>query len=290
MPLLSALFVLGAVAICGLPPLNGFAGEFLIYLGAFRGHMESGNVYAVPSAVVVGALALIGGLAAVTFAKVIGIVFLGSPRTADAVNAHAPGLGLTGPMAVLGLLCVAVGLGSPRIAGVLAPVAAGIAKLSPDRVVPATAEVAPALSSVVTVSGLLLVLVAALYGLRALLLSKREVASSTTWGCGYLGGTPRIQYTGSSFVEPLGTFFAGVFRERRTIVPSTGLFPAPGSYFSEMPDVATELVYRPAFRGVGRVADLMRWIQNGQTHLYILYVALTLIVLLVWYLGLVMPT
>ncbi len=91
MPWVAGAFIVGAVAIVGLPPLNGFASEFLIYLGAFRGEARLAPDRAVPCLLVIGALALIGGLAAVCFTKVVGVVFLGEPRTERAATAHRPG-------------------------------------------------------------------------------------------------------------------------------------------------------------------------------------------------------
>jgi len=84
MPWTGGLFLLGAAAISALPPLNGFAGEFLIYLGAFEGARSLPIVGAVPALAVVAGLALIGGLTAACFAKAFGFVFLGQPRSASA--------------------------------------------------------------------------------------------------------------------------------------------------------------------------------------------------------------
>ena len=82
MPWTGVTFLIGAAAICGLPPFNGFVSELLIYLGAFHGG-NAPAAAAFPCWLVVGGLALIGGLAAACFAKAFGIVFLGEPRTPD---------------------------------------------------------------------------------------------------------------------------------------------------------------------------------------------------------------
>ena len=129
MPWVSGAVIVGAVAIAGLPPLNGFASEFLIYLGAFRGETRLAPAGAVPCLLAIGALALIGGLAAVCFTKVVGIAFLGEPRTERAAAAHRPGWLMVAPLLILAVGCLLVGLTAPRIVAVLVPIAAGVAGL-----------------------------------------------------------------------------------------------------------------------------------------------------------------
>jgi formate hydrogenlyase subunit 3/multisubunit Na+/H+ antiporter MnhD subunit len=117
MPWTGACFLVGAAAIAGLPPLNGFVSEFLIYLGAFRGAVGAAGAATVivPALATIGALALIGGLAAACFTKAFGIVFLGEPRTAAAEAAHEAGAAMRGPMVALAAACVIIGL-LPRVA------------------------------------------------------------------------------------------------------------------------------------------------------------------------------
>ncbi len=101
MPWTALCFLVGAVAICGLPPLNGFVSEFLIYLGLFgtarhqHGPTFAGAAFAAP------ALALIGALAVACFVKVYGAVFLGTARSEHAEHAHESPLSMLGPMGVL---------------------------------------------------------------------------------------------------------------------------------------------------------------------------------------------
>ena len=85
MPLTALLFLVGAAAICALPPLNGFVSELLIYLGLFKGIAAGGSVLASVAGVV--ALALIGGIVVLAFTKLYGTVFLGSPRTHEVAEA-----------------------------------------------------------------------------------------------------------------------------------------------------------------------------------------------------------
>ena len=127
MPVTGATFLIGAAAICGLPPLNGFVSEFLIYLGAMAGlGSQDHSVPAWPmmSVLVVGGLALIGGLAAACFTKAFGIVFLGEPRSDGAAGAHEAGAAMRWPMMMLAGLCVLIGLTAPLWPRILQPAVA----------------------------------------------------------------------------------------------------------------------------------------------------------------------
>src|SRR5205085_822011 len=105
MPWTSGLFVLGAAAITGLPPLNGFVSEWLVYLGLFDAVAERGGATwaAIPAAV---CLAMTGALALACFIKVCGVVFLGLSRSDAAARAHECGWSMRAPMLLLAIPCV----------------------------------------------------------------------------------------------------------------------------------------------------------------------------------------
>ena len=129
MPVTGATFLIGAAAISGLPPLNGFVSEFLIYLGAVAGLGSQAHIapaWPLMSVLVVGGLALIGGLAAACFTKAFGIVFLGEPRSDEAAHAHEAGAAMRWPMVVLAGLCVLIGLAAPLWPLVLQPAVAAV--------------------------------------------------------------------------------------------------------------------------------------------------------------------
>jgi hydrogenase-4 component B len=285
MPWTGLTFLIGAVAISGVPPLNGFVSELLIYLGAFHGLASAVSATAVAVLCVIAGLALIGGLAAACFTKAFGIVFLGEPRTDRAAHAHEPSLAMRLPMLLLAAGCVLIGLLSPLAVYALAPVLATVTGLSPE-VVSAQVAQTGGILSFVTAGGIgLLAVIAALAGLRSWLLSGRPVATTQTWGCGYGRPTPRMQYTASSFAQPLTDLFSVLLLSRRHLAPPAGLFPRAASLATETADVCGERLYAPVFSGIGRGLAALRWLQHGRVHLYVLYIALTLVVLLIWKLG-----
>jgi formate hydrogenlyase subunit 3/multisubunit Na+/H+ antiporter MnhD subunit len=277
MPKTGTAFLVGAAAISALPPFNGFIGEFLIYLGAFKGAVTMPSPSVVPALAVIVGLALIGGLAAVCFTRAFGMVFLGEPRSEAAAHAHEPGLAMRLPMWVLAAGCVLVGLGAPLVWRVVTR-AFGIAEEY-------HALAALPLTWIVVGSVVFLLLIGALALLRRKLLAGRPVGESATWGCGYAQPTARMQYTASSFSQPVSDQFHALLGTRAKFEPPAGYFPRASSLATETPDVCSEKVFGPAFAGIDRALSRLRWLQHGTVQIYVLYIALTLLALLVWKLG-----
>ncbi len=282
MPATGVFFLVGAAAISGLPPLNGFVSEFLVFAGALHGMLlPVGRVALVFLAVVV-ALALIGGLAAACFAKAFGIVFLGEARRPGTEAKHEAGPAMLGPMAVLAAFCVAIGLLAPRVVLAVLPAAAGLARVELAVAARHAGPVSGWLTGIVVAAVVLIALVLLLALVRVGLLRGRRIGRSVTWDCGYAAPSPRMQYTASSFAQPLTLFFRRVLCQKTHGQPPHGLFPHHGAFESHSPDVMREQVYAPAFTWMRAALGKMRRIQEGRLQLYVMYIALTLLVLLAW--------
>ncbi len=285
LPWTGTTFLIGAVAICGLPPLNGFVSELLIYMGAWRGIPSEGAAVQAPVLGVIGGLALIGGLAAACFTKAFGIVFLGEPRSAHGTDAHEPGMAMRAPMVVLAAACVLIGLLSPLVVAALTPVIECVTGLPAGTV---RGVMAGATGSLAAFTGAALVLLAAIAVLaywRRWLLSGRDVQSGLTWDCGYAQPSARMQYTAASFAQPLTDLFGMFLQSRVRFETLAEVFPRRASFHSETPDPCTTRLYAPVFMRIERGLSALRWLQHGEVHLYVLYIAVTLLVLLVWKLG-----
>lgn len=280
LPSTALLFGIGSVAICGLPPLNGFVSELLIYLGFFQGIQGEGGAVAA-AALAVPALALVGGLAVACFVKVYGVVFLGVPRAEAHAVGHEAGWQMLLPMLLLAGLCTIIGLAPGLVAGSLQrvslavlPVPAGAAELS-------VSELAPL--SKITLSGVaLLVLIAVFAFWYRRRLAASPCSETGTWGCGYQRPSPRMQYSASSFAELLTSLFAFILKpgSHRT-GKITGLFPGASRFHSHVPEAVLELVYIPALLRLYRRFSGIRKLQSGILQQYVLYSLITLIVLLV---------
>jgi hypothetical protein len=124
--------------------------------------------------------------------------------------------------------------------------------------------------------------VAGLAAVRRRLLAGREVTEAGTWDCGYLKPDARMQYTASSFAQPLTTLFHGVLGTRERASAPKGLFPKTAFFGSETTDVFKERFFKPVFLAIESALARMRWLQHGRLQLYVLYIAVTLLVLLIW--------
>lgn len=281
MRLTGLTFLIGAVAICGLPPLNGFVSEFLIYFGAFTGITSSPAVVVACFSAIAG-LALIGGLAAACFAKAFGGVFLGEPRGEHAMHAHEASGAMTCPMTALAALCVLAGFLAPVVAASLAPAVDVVVKGSPEIVRTSLGVASSALSWIVGAAFMLVLLTGALAWIRKRLLASRTVTETGTWDCGYAEPTARMQYTASSFAQPLTNFFSPILRTRRGCVQPDGFFPSAATFATDTKDFFRNSFYDPLFERTAAALAWFRKAQHGRVQLYVLYIALTLIALLIF--------
>jgi formate hydrogenlyase subunit 3/multisubunit Na+/H+ antiporter MnhD subunit len=285
MPYTGLAFTIGAAAICGLPPLNGFLSEFLIYFGAFQTDTLLGVRTTVPLLIAIAALALIGGLAAACFAKATGIVFLGAPRSEEALHAHESGPLMVTPLVILATLCFLIGIFPFRIMEILQPVLGEVTRLQPYLISDTLRETRQSLVPILVASASFIFSLAALAILRAGLLSRRSVAKAGTWDCGYADPQARMQYTSSSFSQPLVDIFKMFLRTRRDVNKPAGIFPRAATLATQTPDAFTERLYLPLYHRLENQLLKYRWLQQGRVQFYVLYLALTLLVLLVWKLG-----
>jgi hydrogenase-4 component B len=280
MPWTAGCFLIGATAICGLPPLNGFISEFLIYTGLFH-TLGLGEERAFPIASFVApVLALMGALAVACFVKVFGVVFLGVDRTPSTPPAHESGWLMRGPMCVLAACCAAIGLAPTLVAPLL------------DRVVGVwTHQPAPSVGGLQHAAPLAELSLAALGLAAALLLGMallnwrirtQPLTWTETWGCGYTGPTPRMQYTASSLAEFLVSLLGWVLRPTVHRPHIDGLFPQPAEFESHVPEVVLDRAILPAFDRLGRALFWLRLVQLGSVQIYLLYIFAMLAVLLVF--------
>ena len=170
-----------------------------------------------------------------------------------------------------------VGLGAPWAVRALTPAVAIAANLPADQVAAGMAEATGWLTPAIVVAAVFGLLVLALAGLRRALLRGREIGAVVTWDCGYAQPTARMQYTASSFAQPLTVLFHAVLRTRQQASPT--------ALATKTPDVARERFFRPVFAVVEAGLARLRWLQQGRVQLYVLYIALTLVALLVWKLS-----
>ncbi len=272
----SGLFFLGgAVAICGLPPFNGFISEWLIYLGLFQ-TVQGSPLPVSLILLAIPTLAMIGALAVACFVKVFGVTFLGEPRSEQSLHGHeAPKSMLLG-MAGLLVSCAWIGLFPTSLAPLLSSAVLSWSSIP-------TASLSGPLSPLllVGVCGWVLLSCLALVGFWLWRRSQNAPDPVSTWGCGFSFPSPRMQYTASSFGDFLVRLFRfGLWSERHG-GRVEGVFPAAREFSSHTPDTVLDRLLLPSTSGAAWLFQRIRGlVHNGRVGLYLLYVLLAVVVLL----------
>ena len=268
--------IIGSLAICGLPPFNGFVGEFFIYIGGFKGVGLDNSAFAMSCFAIIS-LAVIGGLALACFTKVIGIAFQGEPRTKAAENADEKGATMLLSMLILACACILIGI-FPKII-IWMPLKAvsslglgyDLSLLEPFGLMTANITLAATIFLIV----LLLVIAIQWFFYR-----EKTIVKSGTWGCGFTQPTVKMQYTGSSYASFILDFFQPAAPLDEDHPKITGRFPDKTYYQSHVNDIAELHMKRVVVNPVLFLFDKLRWIQHGDIHLYIGYILLAIILLL----------
>ncbi|MBN1972027.1 MAG: hypothetical protein JW787_00190 [Sedimentisphaerales bacterium] len=282
MPWTACTFLIGAIAISGLPPLNGFVSEFMIYLGVFKSDTGSGMNELIPSLIVIGSLSLIGGLALACFTKAFGVIFLGLPRSSEAQHAHEAGTCMRFSMVILAACCVILGIFSPLVIRFAENVIPEITSLNTEQIQIELSSASGILNHFVAASLILMGIIGIITVLHKLLFGRRIVREAVTWDCGYARPEPRMQYTATSFAQPLVDLFRFFLRTNKDISRSEDIFPAQSRLNTDTSDICEKYIYQPGFKFLSELLAKLRWLQHGRIQLYILYIALTLLILLIW--------
>lgn len=277
MPRAALLFLIGSVAICGIPPLNGFVSEFLLYFGFFTQLHASTLVYL---ALLAPLLALVGGLAVVAFTKLYSSVFLGTPRSHAASHPHEAGLTMLLPMALFAILCILVGILPQQALNFVAPAINAFMPQVVTFVNPA--EYGIILGRISLMGLLLLIFAVAITLLWWWRVGKEKVGFAPTWGCGYQRGTSKMQYVGTSFSELAVSVFNGIIRQRVKRPILTGIFPAVAKCSDKPTETFLESIISPLFSITGISFAFLRRLQHGQMHVYMIYIFATLFILMLW--------
>src|SRR5215510_16355313 len=282
-----------AAAISALPPLNGFASEWIVFQSLLEGFNIPTPEVAMIMPIAVGMLALTGGLAVACFVKAFGVTFLAIPRSQEAEHAKEAPLSMRAGMALLALACIALGLAPFAVVPLMGRMMAGLGGLpdtraefalklslaAPDGLPNGFARMSPTL-----VAAGLLILLCLTPLVMLLLRANRKLRVSDSWGCGRIGQTPRMEYTATAFAEPLRRVFAELYRPTKELTidfhPESKYFVQSIEYKSEITPWFEKYVYEPCLWLVRLLAVNIRRLQSGSLHLYLVYVAIALVALL----------
>ena len=276
MPYTSLMFLVGSVAICGLPPFNGFISEFLIYFGMLKGALVDNLGMLVILILAIAGLALVGTMAILCFTKAFSIIFLGMPRSENAEHVKDDvELSMIIPMGCLGIFTILIGVLPQYVLRLIEnPVRVFSENIS--------LELPQVMSVMQNISILLfafLVFMCALLVIRKL--AGKGAQTHCTWGCGYDKPNNHIQYTASSFASPFLSMLTPLFKKVFDIKKPKDLFPKDAHFSLHIEDVEEAYIIKPFIKDIEKFFTVFERIQNGNIQQYILYGLIFLILALI---------
>ncbi len=277
MPYSGSFFLLASMAIAGLPPFNGFISEFLMYEGFLKGLKDSFVSVEVLLLIGMVGLTLTGGLSIYTFTKAFGLSFLGVPRTEKVKEAKEVNFLMLIPQILVTILILSVAL-APTIyfhiyadlTHIFVPPTESIEKLE-----------IYALERDTIITFVFLALVGVIFAIRTFKVRQNKESYNATWGCGYLGSSPKIQYTATSYANyfvKLAAPIIGYKAKTRSIAP-TDIFPTNRHFESEVYDKIEVGVINKIINALKWLLSKVAIIETGKTQHYILYAFMFMLLL-----------
>lgn len=273
------LFLIASLAICGLPPFNGFVSEFFIYNGLFNGlHIPDKTLLSWIVFALFG-LALTGGLAMLCFTKAFGTIFLGTPRHQFHPEPEEATSGKLIPMYCVVALIIAIGL-FPKI--FVSAFSNAISLFTGAGLSPHHLAAGDTLSMTGICAAIFILLASFIYFIRRKLTAEKPVEINSTWGCGYVGSTDKMQYTASSFVRAFRKLVEPVLSIYKKKKEIEDIFPDKGFQETLPYDKAEEWFIDYPLRLLKGLFNRFTFLQNGNLQFYILYglVFITLVLII----------
>jgi formate hydrogenlyase subunit 3/multisubunit Na+/H+ antiporter MnhD subunit len=288
MPVTGSLFVVGGLTIAALPPLCGFVSEWLLLQAMLHGLPSSDPSLAIALPVGVGVLALTGGLTALTFVKAIGIGLLGQPRTEPAARAGEVPRSMWVGAGILAGFCLVFGVAPFLVLPAVVDAARTVtASRVPDPLVGGwqvgLSGIHGVLAPGLLAAGLVVAVTLVAGARRAL--QRSAVRRTEAWGCGRELQTARMEYTATSFGEPLTRVFEDVLAPSHDLDVShaaeSRYYVEAATFHTSLDDAFERHGYRPAAKGLAWWGTLARRVPNGSVHRYLAFGLVALVVVLV---------
>jgi len=260
------LFLIGSVAICGIPPLNGFISEFIIFNGFFSVARELKNYYPLLMLLFTVGLAFVGGLAVACFSKINAIIFLGTPRR-DIPRFKVTVWDYTA-LGILASLCVAIGFyPGPFVSVINNVLANGYLAAGHKSGMIDVNWFNMTFTFALLIGGTLVI-----YLCKILLQKRYGKRASAAWGCGYADQTPRMQYTASSYADDLNEISGTVLRYEKNMRATKEIFPVPKRFESHSHDYVDSKIIIPGFRRLSAFISRLEFMSFTDIRYYIAFI------------------
>jgi hydrogenase-4 component B len=277
MPVTAAAFLTGSAAVSGLPPLNGFAGEFFIYLAMIEAVRAGSSGAGAAGVLSLAALGLTGAIAVICLTRVYGIVFSGTARNEKADVEKGEDKLQAGLLAGMALLCLVCGIFPQVVFKPAFSAASCIGNFAPAAAAGQLNRLSVIFLIISATAVLLLVIKSAIM--------KSTVKTGSTWGCAYQDTTPKMQYTAYSYAESFLKLAEPMTGKQKEEIRARGFFPKQVAYKSKYFDMIEKALIKPLGEVSVKILKMFSWIQNGNMQRYILYGIIFLLLSIVWVLG-----
>ncbi|MDP4267201.1 MAG: proton-conducting transporter membrane subunit [Bacteroidota bacterium] len=267
MPQTGLLFLIASLAICGLPPFNGFISEFVIYEGLIRGLRISGFNFEMVMILGLIGLSLIGGLAIFCFTKAFGISFLGSPRKTFPHKPKEESLMLF-PQYLVVILIVAIGFFPQFFLGLLARPVSILVHPVESKVYLSYID---KFSNISYYNILFVGITLSVILVKKLVQKDKVITTGPTWGCGYTVANPKIQYTSTSYSKTYATIAKPILGISKEFEEIKEIFPQKRSFKTHTYDKIETGILDTIIKLSGKILDRFSFFQNGRLQSYIIY-------------------
>lgn len=270
---IALLFLIGSVAISGIPPLNGFISEFIVYIGFFKTANELSNYYPIIMLMFMVGLAFVGGLAVACFTKVNSIMFLGGERS-KVKHFHTSVYDYIS-LGILALLCIIIGLYPQPFVGVVNKVIAS------DFISGASSSALVNIDWIyfTLIFSAIALMILGFYLIKVKLEKRYGRRTSAAWGCGYENLSPRMQYTASSFADELNTIPKSVLVYHKNIEVSESAYPLKSKFESHSEDFVDKKIIMKLYNFLKSIIGKIEFLSKTDIRFYI---ALILVILIIY--------
>jgi hydrogenase-4 component B len=273
MPKTAVLFLTGAIAIGGIPPLNGFISEFLIYCGILHGINSAGISQITLMILSFSGMSLIGGISILTFTKTFGTIFLGTPRQKLKHEPEEVSQLMLVPQYLIVVVMIFVAFFPVFFINLMERILNVNTFPGFNFDIIGLNVYLGVMKSISIASVILLTVISFVFLIRWILTRKVEEKYSSTWGCAYLAPNDRMQYTGKSFSKSFGKLLNFMLIEKKGYkeIIREETFPEIRKYRSHYLDFIEERIINPVILVIIRFINLFQFIQNGKIQAYVIY-------------------
>jgi hydrogenase-4 component B len=274
MPVTALFFLIGALAIGGLPPFNGFVSEYLIYSGLFKGlFLVTGISHVILLILSIVGLVMVGGISIISFTKLFGIMFLGQPRTELHNEPREASFIMLLPQYFIVIIMLSVAFFPQFYFGQVINI---IDSTFTSQLTLSNPQIATTRANLITIGHFgvyFIVLMVIVFAIRFRLLRKRSLNTCETWSCGYIAPIPKAQYTGRSFARTFGNLLGFILIKRKNFdkISKTSLYPTSRKFSTYYFDILEKYLVIPLTKRISYILNYFQFIQNGKIQSYVIY-------------------